>query len=84
MLLSQHTLSTVGILVDLLLNYLALRDYALGTASYFLFLAAIPFHLVSVVRLWKTITSLPPSGGELPPQDSAVQAASVWPPSPRR
>lgn len=78
------TLSTVGILVDLFLNYLALRDYALITASYFLFLAAIPFHIVSVVRLWKTISGLPAFSGELPQQDIAAQDAGVWPPAPRR
>ena len=60
------------------------RDYALGSIVYLLPLAGLPFHIVWLVRLWKTITALPPSSGEQPQAQIREQDAGVWPPQPRR
>jgi hypothetical protein len=78
------SISAVGLLLEAFLTHFARRDYALATAIYFLYFAGVPFHLVSFARLWKTITGLPPSSGEQPPQTvSPEQDESVWPPHPR-
>jgi hypothetical protein len=79
------SLNVAGLLLETYLNFYARRDYALITAVYMIYLAAVPFHLVSFTRLWKTITALPPGAGEQPPpRGSTEQDESVWPPQPRR
>jgi hypothetical protein len=78
------SLSASTYLLTALLRYFHSRNYALGTAVYFLNLAAVPFYIVSFVRFWKTITGLPPGTGEQPPFNSTEQDESVWPPQPRR
>lgn len=77
------SLNVVGLLLETYINFYARRDYGLITVVYLVYLAAVPFHLVSFVRFWKTITALPSSSGEQPPVQ-LEQDAGVWPPQPRR
>ncbi len=78
------SLSACSVLLIAFLRYFATHDYILASAAYLLVVAGVPFHIVSFVRLWKTITALPPSGGEQPQVEYQEQDASVWPPQPRR
>ncbi len=90
------SLSAASVLLIAFLRYFAahdyvlasaayfLHDYVLASAAYFLVVAGVPFHIVSFVRLWKTITALPPSSGEPPQWNNAQQDEGVWPPQPRR
>ena len=78
------SLNVVGLLLEAYVNFYARRDYGLITVVYLVYLAAVPFHLVSFVRLWKTITKLPPSSGGQPQWNNAEQDAGVWPPQPRQ
>ena len=74
--------SAIGVLLQMFIEYFAPRDYALATCTYLLYVASVPFHIVSFIRLWKTVTALPPSSGEQPQYQE--QDAGVWPPPPRR
>jgi len=78
------SLSAASVLLIAFLRYFAAHDYVLASAAYFLVVAGVPFHIVSFVRLWKTITALPPSSGEPPQWNNAQQDEGVWPPQPRR
>ena len=71
-----------GVLLQVFLDFFARRDYALGAAVYLLYFASVPFHITWFVRLWKTISALPPSGGGQP--QHLEPSADVWPPPPRR
>ena len=82
-LMIGSSLNAIALLLTAFLRSTHSRDYALGCIVYLLPLAAIPFHVVWLVRLWKTITNLPPSSGE-PPPVQLEQDAGVWPPQPRR
>lgn len=77
------SLGTTALLLEAYVSYYARRDYALATVVYLLYIADVPFHLVSFVRLWKTITRLPLSPGDTPLRE-ADQDETVWPPQPRR
>ncbi len=76
------SISALGMLLDVWVDFYARRDYALIASVYWIYVAAVPFHLVSFARFWKTITKLPPSSSEQPQHQE--QDASVWPPQPRR
>ena len=78
------SLNVVGLLLETYVNFYARRDYSLITVVYLVYLAAVPFHIVSFVRFWKTITALPLGVGEQPQADVAEQDEGVWPPPPRR
>ena len=78
------SLLVTGLLLTAFLRITYSRDYALGTFVYLLSLAGVAFQVVSFVRLWKTITAMPPSAGEQPPVQNLEQDAGVWPPQPRR
>ncbi len=79
------SLTAIALLLTAFLGATHSRNYALGCIIYLLPLAGLPFHVVWLVRLWKTITALPPSAREQPPQTvSTEQDESVWPPQPRR
>ena len=77
------SLSAALVLLIAFLRYFAAHDYVLASAAYLLVVAGVPFHIVSFVRLWKTITHLPPSSGE-PVAQTLEQDAGVRPPQPRR
>ena len=77
------SISAVGLLLEAFASFYARRDYTLFAGVYLLTLAGLPFHLVSFVRLWKTISALPPSTGDTPPRP-VEQDEAVWPPQPRR
>ncbi len=77
------SLTALALLLTAFLGATHSRDYALGCVVYLLPLAGLPFHVVWLVRLWRTLTSLPPSVGE-PPVQNMEQDAGVWPPQPRR
>ncbi len=74
----------VGVLLQIFIELFAPHDYALATGVYLLYLASAPFHIVSFVRLWKTITKLPPNSGEQPQVEYQKQDEGVWPPPPQR
>ena len=78
------SLGTSGLLLEAFVSFYARRDYTLFAVTYLLFLAGLPFQLVSFVRLWQTISRLPPSSGETPSIHTIEQDKSVWPPQPRR
>ena len=75
---------TSGLLLEAFGSFYDRRDYTLFAVTYLLFLAGMPFQLVSFVRLWKIISALPPSPGDAPPVREAEQDETVWPPQPRR
>ncbi len=78
------SLTTSAVLLEAFVSYYDRRNYGLRAGVYLLTLAGLPFHLVSFVRLWQTISRLPPSPGETPPLTSVEQDETVWPPQPRR
>lgn len=78
------SLSATAFLLTAFLRATHSRDYALGSVVYLLPLAGFPFHIVWLVRLWKTITALSPSNEEQPPRQPLEQDAGIWPPQPRR
>ena len=78
------SISAIGMLVETYVDFYARRNYVLIAVVYWIYVAAVPFHLVSFTRLWKTITSLPPSAWKPPPVQNMEQDASVWPPQPQR
>ena len=77
------SLSASALLLEAFVGYYDPRDYGLRAGVYLLTLAGVPFHLVSFVRLWKTISRLPPSVGDSPPTSMTEQDESVWPPQPK-
>jgi len=78
------SLTTSAVLLEAFVSFYARRDYTLLAGVYLLTLAGLPFHLVSFVRLWQTISRLPPSPGDTPPTHTTDQDETVWPPQPRR
>ena len=78
------SLSASAILLEAFVSFYDPRDYGLRAVIYLLLLAGLPFHIVSFVRLWETISRLPPSPGGAAPVREAEQDETVWPPQPRR
>lgn len=77
------SLGTCGLLLEAFGSFYDRRNYTLFAVTYLLILAGLPFQIVSFVRLWKTISALPPSPGDTPTPMSAEQDETVWPPQPK-
>ena len=77
------SLGTSGLLLEAFVSFYDRRDHTLYAVTYLLFLAGLPFQLVSFMRLWKTIPALPPSTGDTPLVGVAEQDETVWPPQPK-
>ena len=78
------TLTAMAVLLETFATFFARRDYLLISAVYFFSLASVPFHIISFVRLWKTIAALPDGVREQPWTIQPEQDEGVWPPQPRR
>lgn len=76
------SLSVGGVLLESYISFYDRRNYILAAAVYLFYFASLPFHLVSFVRLWQTISRLAPSPGKAPVRE-VEQDETVWPPHPR-